>query len=398
MNRDRAGWRTGRSDTDSGEGSDMKAVQLTSGDYLAHYLVDDPATWDAEIRVHPGLGLERLEYREVPDPRPGPGEVLVEVGGCGLNHLDVWAVKSPRGHRRSEPRIPGADVAGVVRAVGPGVRTRAVGDRVVLFPFVACGQCYACASGRGNLCEARGASFGSSRDGGLAEYTTAPEANALPIPGRLSVTDAAAVPIAFLTAWHMTVTRAQVRPGETVLVHAAGSGVGMAAIQVARLLAARVLVTAGADAKIRAAMALGAEAGIDYRTDAWPEEVRRLTGGRGVDVVIDSLCGAVLERSAELLAPGGRLVTCGCTLGNWARLNVARLLSREVAVMTAVLGTRREFLDVLRQLDAGTLRPVVDRVFPLSRAREAVAHLADRAQFGKVVVVPDARYAAGPRA
>jgi NADPH:quinone reductase-like Zn-dependent oxidoreductase len=379
--------------------SGVKAVQLTtSGDYLAHYLVDDPETWAAEIRLHPGLSLERLEYREVPDPVPAPGEVLVEVAGCGLNHLDVWAVKSPRGHRRTEPRIPGADIAGIVRAVGPGVRTRAVGDRVVLFPFIACGQCYACLSGRDNLCETRGASFGSSRDGGLAEYTTAPEWNAVPVPPALPVRDAASVPVAFLTAWHMLATRARVRPGETVLVHAAGSGVGMAAIQIARLFAARVLATAGADAKLRAAVALGAEAGVDYRRDGWGQEIRALTAGRGVDVVIDSLCGSVLEESTEVLAPGGRLVTCGCTLGNWARLHVARLLSREVAVMTAVLGTRREFLDLLRQFEAGRLRPVVDRVFPLSQAREAVAHLAGRAQFGKVVVVPDARSGPAPAA
>src|SRR5262245_17311285 len=139
----------------------MKAVQLTtSGDYLAHYLVDDPETWSAEVRLHPGLSLERLEYREVPDPVPGAGEVLIEVGGCGLNHLDVWAVKSPRGHRRSEPRIPGADIAGIVRATGPGVRAVTVGQPVVLFPFVACRQCYACLSGRDNLCETRRASFG----------------------------------------------------------------------------------------------------------------------------------------------------------------------------------------------------------------------------------------------
>jgi NADPH:quinone reductase-like Zn-dependent oxidoreductase len=371
----------------------MKAVQLTtSGDYLAHYLVDDPETWDAEIRLHPGLSFERLEYREVPDPVPGPGEVLVEVAGCGLNHLDVWAVKSPRSHRRTEPRIPGADIAGVVRAVGPGVQTRAVGDRVVLFPFIPCGRCYACLSGRENLCETRGAAFGSSRDGGLAEFTTAPEWNAVPAPPGLSLRDAAAVPVAFLTAWHMLATRARVRPGETVLVHAAGGGVGMAAIQVARLFAARVLVTAGVDAKIRAAVALGAEAGVDYQGGSWRQEIMALTGGRGVDVVIDSLCGGVLEGSTEVLAPGGRLVTCGCTLGNWARLNVARLLSREIEVLTAVLGTRREFLDLLRQFQAGRLRPVVDRVFPLSETREAVAHLARRLQFGKVVVVPDLRF------
>jgi NADPH:quinone reductase-like Zn-dependent oxidoreductase len=373
----------------------MKAVQLTtSGDYLAHYLVEDPDAWEAGIRMHPGVSLERLEYREVADPVPAANEVLVEVGACGLNHLDVWAVKSPRAHQRSEPRIPGADIAGIVTALGPGVRTVSVGQRVVLFPFVSCRHCPACLSGRDNLCETRGTSFGSSRDGGLAEFTTAPEWNAVPIPASLSVRDAASLPVAFLTAWHMVVTRASVRPGETVLVNAGGSGVGVAAIQIARLCGARVVTTAGSEEKIRAAVGLGTEAGFDYRAASWQEEIKRFTRNREVDVVIDNLGGRMLEESVELLAPGGRLVNCGCTLGNWTRLNVGRLLSRETTVMTAVLGTRREFLDMLRQVEVGALRPVVDRVFPLSQTREAVAYLANRAQFGKVMVVPDVRLAA----
>lgn len=376
----------------------MHAVQLTtSGDYFAHYQIDDPEVWEAEIRMHPGLSLERLEYREVPAPAPGPGEVLIEIRGCGLNHLDVWALKSPAGHRRAVPRVPGADIAGVVHALGSGVRTVSVGQPVVLFPFVSCGHCRACLSAQDNRCEAGITSFGSGRDGGLAEYVVAPEWNAVPLPGGLAETDAASLPTAFLTAWHMLVTRARVRPGETVLVNAGGSGVGVAATQIARLCGARVLVTAGSEAKIRASVALGASAGVDYGRPSWRDEIRQLTGGRGVDVVIDSLAGRVLEESVGVLAPGGRLVNCGCTLGNWARLNIGRILSKEIAVMTAVLGTRREFLDMLAQVGAGALRPVVDRVFPLSRTRDAVSRLVDRAQFGKIVVVPDARFAPAAR-
>lgn len=373
----------------------MNAVQLIqSGDYLSHYFVDDHETWKREIRMHKGLSLERLQYQEVPDPSPKAGEVLVEVWGCGLNHLDVWAVQAPRDHLRSEPRIPGADIAGIVKSVGEGVKSVKPGDRVVLFPSSVCHDCYFCLSGRDNLCQSSG-TFGSDRDGGMAEYTLAPEWNVVPVPPSLSLTDAASLPIAFLTAWHMLVSRARVRPGETVLVNAVGSGVGIAAVQIACLLGARVLASAGSEAKINKGLSLGAEGGINYTTSSLYQEVMRLTENRGVDVVIDSLSGELMEQSVEALAPGGRLVNCGCTLGNWARINMGRMLFKEATVMGSLMGSKHELLDILQQFEAGRLRPVVDRVFPLSQAREAVAYLADRKQFGKVVVMPDSKYSRG---
>ena len=370
----------------------MKAVQLTtSGDYVAHYLIDDHESWRKEIRLHEGLSLERLEYREVPDPTPGPGQVLVEVWGCGLNHLDVWAVQSPPSHRRSEPRIPGADIAGVVKSVGESVMAVKPGDRVILHPALPCHSCNFCLTGRDNLCQSKGG-LGGSWDGGLAEYAVVPEWNVIPLPGPISLIDGASLPTVFLTSWHMLVARAKVQPGDTVLVNAAGSGVGIAAIQIARLFGARVLASAGSEPKLEKARDLGAEGLINYSTHLLYEEVMKLTNGGGVDIVIDSLAGDLMEQSVEALAPGGRLVNSGCTLGNWARVNVGRMLMKETSVMGSEVGSKHELLQTVKHVSEGRLRAVVDRVFPLSEARKAVEYLADRKQFGKVVVVPDSRY------
>ncbi len=370
----------------------MKAVQLTtSGDYGSHYLIDDHEQWEREIKTHEGLSLERLHYNDVPKPVAGPGEVLVEVHGAGLNHLDVWAVQSAPSHRRSEPRIPGSDIAGVVESVGKGVSSVGPGDRVLLHPSVACMNCRMCLTGRDNKCLAS-ASFGSSRDGGLAEYTLAPVWSAIPLPDGISLVEAASLPIAYMTAWHMLVARAKVRPGDLVLVNAAGSGVGIAATQIAKLFGAVVLTSAGSDAKLEKSRDLGADETINYSTHSLYEEAMQLTDNRGVDIVIDSLSGDLMEQSVEALAVGGRFVNCGCTLGNWARINVARMMSKETSVLGSVMGCKQELIEVVREVARGGLKAVVDRTFPLSQTREAVAYLADRKQFGKVVVVPDAHY------
>ena len=368
----------------------MKAVQLTeSGDYFTHYMIDDPEEWQRDIRMHDGLSLERLEYNDVPKPEAGPGEVVVEIRAAGLNHLDVWAVQCPPAHERSEPRIPGADISGVVDTVGEGVTSVAPGDRVVLHPGLPCRNCRMCLVGRDNNCLNLG-SYGSTCDGGLAEYVRTNEWSLIPLPESISFVDAASLPIAFMTAWHMLIGRAKVQPGDRVLVNAAGSGVGIAAIQIAKLFGAVVLTSAGSDAKLDKAVSLGADKTINYTTHSLYEEAMRLTGDEGVDIVIDSLSGNLMEQSVEALAKGGRLVNCGCTLGNWAKINVARMMSKESSVLGSVMGCKQDTIDVIREVARGHLKPVVDRVFPLSRTREAVAYLADRKQFGKVVVVPDA--------
>ena len=370
----------------------MKAVQLTTtGDYMSHYMVDDHESWKEEVRVHEGYGLDRFEYREIPRPTPGLGQVVVQIKACGLNHLDAWAAKAPRTAIREKPITPGADMAGVIDEVGPGVTACSVGDRVMVYPGVKCNRCRYCLTGRDNLCPDK-PGFGSGWDGGLAEYALIPEQSIIPVPDNMSLIDAASLPIIFMTVWHMLVARARVQPGDTVLVNAAGSGVGIAGIQIAKLFHARVIASAGSDAKLEKARKLGADEGINYSTSSIKEEVARLTDGYGVDIVVDSLSGNLAEESIEALAVGGRFVNCGCTLGNWATVNVARMLFKETSVLGSVMGTHRELEECLRLVSEGKLRAVIDQVYPLSQVRDAVAHLLERRVFGKVMVIPDSQY------
>ena len=370
----------------------MQAVQLlTSGDYTSHYLIDDQEEWEKEVQVKEGLGLERFEYTEVPKPEPGPREVVVSIRACGLNHLDAWAAKAPRSATRKKPVIPGADIAGVISEIGKGVTAVSPGQRVMVHPSVICFRCTFCLTGRDNLCQNK-TTFGGTRDGGLAEYVLAPEWNVIPLSESVSVIDAASLPIIYMTAWHMLVARAQIKPGDTVLVNAAGSGVGIAGIQIAKLFHARVIASAGSDNKLEKAKQLGADEVVNYSTQSLQQEVMRVTNNYGVDIVVDSLSGNLAEQSIESLAVGGRFVNCGCTLGNWARVNVARMLAKEASVLGSVMGTKQELIESLKLVSAGNLKAVIDKVFPLSKTREAVAYVADRKQFGKVMVVPDAYY------
>ncbi len=370
----------------------MQAVQLlTSGDYGSHYLIDDQEQWEEEVRIKEGLGLERFEYNEVPKPEPGAGEVVVSIRACGLNHLDAWAAKAPRFATREKPVIPGADIAGVISEIGKGVTSVKLGQRVMIHPSVICFKCSFCLTGRDNLCQNK-TTFGGTRNGGLAEYVLAPEWNVIPLPDSVSIIDAASLPIIYMTVWHMLVTRARVKPGDTVLVNAAGSGVGIAGIQIAKLFHARVIASAGSDAKLGKAKRLGADEVVNYSTQNLQQEVMRVTNNHGVDIVVDSLSGNLAEQSIEALAVGGRFVNCGCTLGNWARINVARMLAKETSVLGSVMGTKQELIESLKLVSDGHLKAIVDKVFPLSQTREAVAYVADRKQFGKVMVVPDAHY------
>ena len=234
--------------------------------------------------------------------------------------------------------------------------------------------------------------FRERLDGGLAEYALVPEQSIIPVPDNVSLIDAASMPIIFMTVWHMLVTRARVQPGDTVLVNAAGSGVGIAGIQIAKLFHARVIASAGSDLKLEKARKLGADDVINYTTSSIKEEVKRLTDGYGVDIVVDSLSGNLAEESIEALAVGGRFVNCGCTLGNWATVNVARMLFKETSVLGSVMGTHRELVECLRLVSEGKLRAVIDQVYPLSQVKDAVSYLLERRVFGKVMVVPDSQY------
>lgn len=332
-------------------------------------------------------GPDVLRFGERPDPVAGPGEALVRVRACGVNHLDLWVRAGLPGLDPEMPHILGNDVVGEIVAVGPGVRHVAPGQRTVVNPTLSCGVCPACANGDDNLCRAYDV-IGRRRNGGYAELVAVPAANCLPFPEHLSWEQAAAIPLVFLTAWHMLVTRARVRPGEDVLVIGAGSGVGSAAIQVARLHGARVIATAGGPAKLARARELGAHETIDHASEDIARRARELTGKKGVEVVVEHAGGRVFEAGVAALARDGRLVTCGATSGSGVSLDLNLLFGRHLTLLGSWMGRRSDLNDVLRHVTAGTLKPVVDSVRPLAEARAAHERIEAREHFGKLVLVP----------
>ncbi len=337
------------------------------------------------MRAHGGP--EVVEILEVPEPTAGPGQALVRVKAAALNHLDVWVRQGWPGLSLHFPHVFGSDVAGVVAAIGSGVEGWKVGDEVVVNPALGCGRCERCLGGAENLCR-HFAILGEHVPGGQAEWLVVPARNLCAKPGRLTFEEAAAVPLTFMTAWHALVVRAALRPGETILIHAAGSGVGVAAVQIARLLGARVIATAGSPAKLEKARALGADEGIDYERQDFLAEVKRLTGRRGVDVVFEHVGKKTWEKSLLAAGIGGRIVTVGATTGHDPLTDLRHVFFRQLSVLGSTMGTAADLLQVLAFVERGTLRPVIDRVLPLADARAAQGLLADRAQFGKIVLTP----------
>ncbi len=330
-------------------------------------------------------GPEVLRYEERPEPKFKANEVLVEVRACALNHLDVWARKGLPGVEIPLPHILGNDVAGVVREVGEVVDWVKPGDEVMLQPGVSCGHCRECLRGADNLCPQYDM-LGYRRDGGYAELVAAPAVNVIPKPQGLSWPEAAALPLVTVTAWHMLWTRADVQPGEDVLIHAAGSGVGSIGIQIAKLRGARVIATAGSDEKLEKARALGADEVVNYTRADWPKEIRRLTGGRGVDVVMEHTGAETWPGSILSLRKDGRLVTCGATSGFDARTDLRQVFYRHLNLLGSFMGSKAELLDALKFVERGLIRAVVDRTLPLAEARRAHELMQDRAQFGKLVL------------
>jgi NADPH:quinone reductase-like Zn-dependent oxidoreductase len=330
-------------------------------------------------------GPEVLKYMEAPEPVIRPNEVLVRVKACALNHLDLWVRGGIPGVPIPLPHIPGSDVAGEIAQIGAEVSTVRVGQKVVLAPGVTCGKCAACIAGQDNRCR-QFTNLGYMIDGGCAEFVRVPEVNCLPYPENLSWEEAASIPLVFQTAWHMLLTRAELQPGEDVLVLGAGSGVGSAAIQIAKFFGARVLATAGSDEKLQKAKELGADHLINHRTQKIREEVRRITGKRGVDVVFEHVGTATWDDSLASLAPSGRLITCGSTTGYDAKIDLRFLFSRQLSLLGSYMGTKSELHSVMRLVASGRLRPVVDRIFPLAEAAAAHEYLESSSQFGKVVL------------
>jgi NADPH:quinone reductase-like Zn-dependent oxidoreductase len=338
-------------------------------------------------RIHQHGGPEALVYEDAPEPTIKANQVLVRVRACALNHLDLFVRAGIPGMKFSMPHILGSDIAGEIAAVGELCERVKPGWRVLLSPGMSCRQCEFCLAGNDNLCR-RFTMFGYGVDGGNVELLAAPEYSAIQIPDGLSFEEAAAAPLVFLTAWHMLMARAKLQPGEDVLVLAASSGVGTCAIQIAKMFQCRVIATAGGEAKLAKALALGADHVIDHYQQDISAEVKKLTGRRGVDVVVEHVGAATWTKSVESLAPAGRLVICGATTGFDARLDLRYLFSKQYSLLGSFMGTMGELHQVLKFVFRGQLKPVVDKVYPLSEIREAHERLERKEQFGKVVVTP----------
>lgn len=337
------------------------------------------------IRGHGGP--DKLEPAELPDPVPRANEVRLRVKACALNHLDIWVREGWPGLKLTFPHIPGSDVAGVVDAVGADVKDVEVGAPALVSPGLSCGACPACLTGRDNYCR-KYSILGEDVSGGYAELLCVPRQNLLPMPQGLSFELAACIPLVFETAWEMLVRRAALSPSETVLVHAAGSGVGSAAVQIAKVLGARVIATAGSDEKLERARALGADETIHYERTDFLAEVKRLTGKRGVDVVFEHTGARTFEKSVAALTVGGRLVTCGATTGFDAKIDIRALFWRRISLLGSTMGSKGDLFTILKLVNDGKLKPVLDRVMPLDQARTAQELLQNRSQFGKVVLTP----------
>ncbi len=337
------------------------------------------------VCIHEFGGPEVLRYEDVPDPKPRKDQVLVRVKACAMNHLDLWVRKGLPGVKL--PHIPGSDVAGQIVEVGEYVSGFKPGQRVLLAPMHFCNRCAKCVAGLQNQCP-EFTVLGNRVDGGNCELIAAPAVNVVPIPDSLDFNLAASVPLVFLTAWHMLVGRAGIRPGQTVLVLGASSGVGIAAIQVAKLFHARVITTAGDEKKLEKARGLGADHGINHYQQKISEEVKKLTNNEGVDIVVEHVGATTWEQSMKCLKPAGTLVTCGATTGPNASFDLRFLYSRQLSLLGSYMGTMGELYDALGHVFAGRLKPVVDCNFALKDVRAAHEYMEKSQMFGKVVLNP----------
>jgi NADPH:quinone reductase-like Zn-dependent oxidoreductase len=337
------------------------------------------------VRIHEFGGPEVLRYEDVPDPQSRRDQVLVRVRACAMNHLDIWVRKGLPGVKL--PHILGSDVAGEIVELGEYVTGFKVGQRVLLAPMHFCNRCAKCVAGLQNQCP-EFTVLGNGVDGGNCELIAVPAANVIPIPDSLDFNQAASVPLVFLTAWHMLVGRAGIRPGQTVLVLGANSGVGIAGIQVAKFFNCQVITTAGDDRKIAKARELGADHVINHYQQKISDEVRKITNKQGVDIVLEHVGPATWDESLRSLKAAGTLVTCGATTGPQVNIDLRFVYSRQLSVLGSYMGTMGELHEVLKHLFSGRFKPVVDRTFPLKEARAAHEYMEMSQMFGKIVLNP----------
>ena len=332
-------------------------------------------------------GSEKILYGDYRDPEPAASEVVVRVRACALNGVDMLLLDGRFPPPEGLPHVNGCEVAGTVETLGSAVKGVTAGQRVIVFPGFSCGSCEFCTRGERTLCLRYGY-LGAHKDGGYAERVKVPAASCLPLHDSVSFEAGAALPLAFLTSWHALLVKAELKPGQTVLVQAAGSGIGSAAIQIARLVGARVMTTVGSDDKIEFARGLGAEHVVNYRTQDFVEEAKKWTNKRGVDVVIEHIGGETFERSSYALTRLGTLVSIGSHDTHWGRLDLRHVYSKNLRILGTNLGSILELRTLLEYVVDGRLKPVIDRAFPLADACHAVQHVLDRKNKGKVLLVP----------
>lgn len=337
------------------------------------------------VRMYEVGGPEVLRYEDIPDPQLRKDQVLVRVRACAMNHLDLWV-------RKGIPRVPlphilGSDVSGEIVEVGEYVSGFRVGQRVLLAPMHFCNHCEKCAAGLQNECRDFTV-IGNAVDGGNCELVAVPAVNVIPIPDSLDFNQAASVPLVFTTGWHMLVGRARIRPGQTVLVLGANSGVGIAGIQIAKFFHCTVIATVGDDCKADHARQLGADYVINHYRQKISEEVRKITNKEGVDIVMEHVGAATWDESVRSLKPAGTLVTCGATTGFEAGLDLRFIFSRQLSVLGSYMGTMGELHEVLKHVFSGKLKPVVDRTFPLKDTPAAHDYMEKSQMFGKIVLNP----------
>lgn len=327
-----------------------------------------------------------LHVEDLPQPTPGLTDVVVKVHACGVNRLDIYS-RTGRTKVAPMPHIAGSEVAGEIVALGEAVSGLTVGQAVAVAPYLFCGQCEFCRSGEEVIC-LKSDIVGLGSQGGYAEYIRVPAASIVPLPQEVDYVSAAAVGLAAITAWHMLTKQVPLTPGQDVLVHAAGSGVGSAAIQFAKLSGARVITTIGSAEKIERARKLGADEVINYREQDFFQEVRRITNKRGVDVVVEHIGADTWEKSVACLTRRGRLVTCGTTTGNEGTTNLWNLFAKELSLIGSYGGTRQDLADVLALVASGRFQPVVDSTYSLEQIGKAHQRMEKREQFGKLIVIP----------
>lgn len=337
------------------------------------------------VRIGAHGDLEALQIGQLAVPEPGPGEARVRVAWSALNHLDLWVRAGVPGHKFPLPMTPGCDFSGTVDALGPGVSGWEAGARVCIAPgFAAPGSAEA-AAGQQHLARDFGI-YGETCNGGNADFAVVRAENLIAVPAGFPLDLAAAFPLTYLTAWHMLAERCRLRPWEKVLVHAAGSGVSVAAVQIAKRIGSEVMITAGSDEKVARGLANGADAGVNYATEDWVKRAKEWTGRRGLDVIVDHVGRDTLPQGVWLLGKGGRLVTCGVTSGAQMELNFAPIFFKSLSILGSTMGGLGEMKRVAELVFAGRLKPLIDSRFPLERVREAHARMASRQSFGKILL------------